>query len=85
MWKEPDEVIVRVNRRVRGWIGYFHYANSSRVFDKKQWQMRERMRRWLWKKHAETQAHYADAYSNERLHNHHGLGNFPMHTKWQNS
>ena len=85
MWKEPDEVIARVNRRVRGWIGYFHYANSSRVFDKMQWQMRERMRRWLWKKHAKTQAHYGDAYSNERLHDHYGLINFPMHTKWQNS
>ena len=85
MWKEPDEVIARVNRRLRGWIGYFHYANSSRVFDKMQWQMRERMRRWLWKKHAKTQAHYGDAYSNERLHDHYGLINFPMHTKWQNS
>jgi hypothetical protein len=47
--------------------------------------MRERMRRWLWKKHAKTQAHYGDAYSNERLHDHYGLINFPMHSKWQNS
>ncbi len=39
MWKESDEIIARVNRRVRGWIGYFHYANSSHVFDKMQWQM----------------------------------------------
>ena len=85
IWKEPDEVIARVNRRVRGWIGYFHYANSSRVFDKMQCQMRERMRRWLWKKHAKTQAHYGDAYSNERLHDHYGLINCPMHTKLQNS
>ena len=85
LWKEPDEVIARINVRVRGWIGYFHYANSSRVFGKMQWQMRERMRRWLWKKHAKTQAHYGDAYSNERLHDHYGLVNFPMHTKWQNS
>jgi group II intron reverse transcriptase/maturase len=60
MWKEPEEVIARVNRRVRGWIGYFHYANSSRVLDKMQWQMRERMRRWLWKKHAKTQAQYGE-------------------------
>jgi RNA-directed DNA polymerase len=85
MWKEPDEVIALVNRRVRGWIGYFHYANSSRVFDKMQWQTRERMRRWQWKKHAKTQGHYGDAYSNERLHDHYGLVNIPMHTKWQNS
>jgi group II intron reverse transcriptase/maturase len=85
LWKKPEEVIARINVRVRGWIGYFHYANSSRVFDKMQWQMRERVRRWLWKKHAKTQAHYGDAYSNERLHDHYGLVKFPMHTKWQTS
>ena len=85
MWKEPEEVIARVNVRVRGWIGYFHYANSAEVFDKMQWQMRERVRRWLWKKHAKTEAQYGNAYSNERLHDHYGLVNFPMHTKWQTS
>lgn len=85
MWKDPEEVIARVNVRVRGWIGYFHYANSAEVFGKMQWQMRERVRRWLWKKHAKTQAQYGNAYSDERLHDHYGLVNFPMHTKWQTS
>lgn len=84
-WKEPEEVIARVNVRVRGWIGYFHHANSSRVFSKMQWQLEERIRRWLWKKHAKTKEHYGEAYSNERLHDHYGLINFPMYTKWQNS
>ncbi|MEI8294658.1 MAG: reverse transcriptase domain-containing protein [bacterium] len=27
--------------------GYFHYANSTQVFGKMPWQMRERVRRWL--------------------------------------
>jgi len=36
MWKEPEEGITRVNRRVRGWIGYFHRDNSYRVFSKMQ-------------------------------------------------
>ena len=57
LWKESEDVIARVNRRARGWIGYFHYANSSRVFNQMQWQLRERMRRWLWKKQAKTKAH----------------------------
>ena len=48
MWKEPEAVFARVNMRVRGWIGYFHYANSSKVFKKMPWQLRQRMRRWLW-------------------------------------
>jgi RNA-directed DNA polymerase len=82
LWKEPQDVFARVNRRVRGWIGYFHYANSGRVFVKMQGQIRERMRRWLWKKHAKTKAQYGEAYSNERLHDHYGLIRFPVHTRW---
>jgi len=50
-----------------------------------QWQLTERIRRWLWKKHAKTKEHYGEAYSEERLHDHYGLINFPMQTKWQNS
>ena len=82
-WKEPEAVIARVNQRVRGWIGYFHYANSAEVFSKMQWQIRERMRRWLWKKQAKTQAHYGNAYNDEQLLHHYGLIKFPLHTKWQ--
>ena len=85
MWKEPEEVIARVNRRVRGGRIYFRYANSVRVFNNMQWQLRERMKRWLWKKQAQTKAHYGKAYSDERLHNHYGLVSFPLRTKWQNS
>ena len=55
------------------------------MFDTMQWQMRERMRRWLWQKHAKTHAHYGAAYSDERLHDHYGLIRFPMHTTWQTS
>ena len=85
MWKEPEAVFARVNQKVKGWIGYFHYANSARVFSKTQGQTRARMRRWLWKKHARTKAHYGKAYCNERLHEHYGLVRFPMHAKWQTS
>lgn len=85
LWKEPEAVIARVNRRVRGWIGYFHYAQSAPVFRKVQWQMRERMRRWLWKKQAKSQAHYGPAYRDERLHEHYGLIRFPMQSQRQNS
>ncbi len=85
LWKDSGYVFTRVNRRVRGWIGYFHYANSAKVFGKMQWQTRERMRRWLWKKHAKSKAHYGQTYNNERLHDHYGLIRFPLTTIWQNS
>ena len=83
LWKSSEEVFAAVNRRLRGWIGYFHYANSTRVFDKMQWNVREKLRRWLWKKHARTEALYGPAYSDESLHDHYGLIRFPMATKWQ--
>lgn len=83
LWKSPKEVFAAVNRRLRGWIGYFHYANSTRVFGKMQWSTRERLRRWLWKKHAKTQARYGLTYSDESLHDQYGLIRFPMYTKWQ--
>ena len=82
---EPEEVITRINRRVRGWIGYFHRDNSYRAFNKMQWQLQERMRRWLWKKNAKVKARYGDAFSSKRLHEHYGLVRFPMQTKWQTS
>ena len=83
--KDVEDVIARINRRVRGWIDYFHYANSSRVFANLQRQVRERVRLWLWKKHARTEARYGRAYSDERLHQHYGLITFPMHAKWRTS
>jgi group II intron reverse transcriptase/maturase len=85
LWKEPDEVIRRINRRVRGWIGYFHYANSSKVFGTMQMQTRDCVRRWLWKKHAKTRAQYGGAYSNQRLHSRYGLICYPLRTNWQSS
>ena len=81
-WKEPEEVFAQVNRQVRGWIGYFHHGNSTKVFGKMQRLMRERMRRWLWKKHAKTRGHYTDPYSNDQLHEHYRLIKFPLQAKW---
>ena len=85
LWKEPSEVIERVNRRVRGWANYFHYANSTKVFGKMQWYLEERTRRWLWRKYGKTQALYGEAYSNQKLHQHYGLYEFPLHTTWKYS
>jgi group II intron reverse transcriptase/maturase len=83
--RQPEEVIRRINRRVRGWIGYFHCANSSKVFGTMQQQTRDRVRRWLWKKHAKTKAQYGGAYSDRQLHTRYGLIRFPLRTNWQTS
>jgi hypothetical protein len=84
LWKNPEEVFIRVNRRVRGWIGYFHYANSAHRFATMERHVQNRLRRWLWNKHARTKVQYDKHYSNERLHEHYRLIRFPLH-KWRSA
>jgi group II intron reverse transcriptase/maturase len=80
-WRTPD-VVADLNRSVRGWSGYFHYGQSPRVFGKlRQW-MRNRMRRWLWRKHRGRHALWTQ-YPDELLHERFGLWQMPTTAKWK--
>lgn len=70
------EVMTGLNRLLRGWSGYFHYRNSSRVMARLNWQVRNRVRRWLWRKHRCTRGLWK-AYPDERLHGQYGLWPLP--------
>jgi len=70
------EVMTGLNRLLRGWSGYFHYRNSSRVMAKLNWQVRNRVRRWLWRKHSCTRGLWK-AYPDARLHGQYGLWPLP--------
>ena len=50
LWRAADEVIPELNRWLKGWGGYFHYANSTRVFDRMNPFVVNRVQRWLWRK-----------------------------------
>ena len=39
---------------LRGWAGYFHYRNSTSVMSDMKRYSRNRLRRWIWRKHACT-------------------------------
>ncbi len=67
LWKQPEEVIRKINQRMRGWAGYFHYGNSMRVLAKLQWYVEARVGRWLWKKHAKTRGRYAPEHTRGQL------------------
>ena len=84
-WRSSGEVTARINRRVSGWAGYFHYANSTRVFGKLDWFTRNRLRRWLWKKHGKKHGLWTEAYSDDRLQDTHGLNPFPINAPWHGS
>jgi RNA-directed DNA polymerase len=70
------EVMTGLNRLLRGWSGYFHYRQSSGVMGKLNWQVRNRLRRWLWRKHGRKRALWSD-YPDQRLHQQYGLWPLP--------
>jgi RNA-directed DNA polymerase len=76
------EVVDDLNKLLRGWSGYFHYRQSTRVFSKTQHWVRDRLRRWLWRKHHCTKALWSD-YPNELLHDHYGLWRLPLRVAWK--
>lgn len=81
-WQRIPEAMSGVNRLLRGWSGYFHYGQSSRVMGKLNWQVRDRVRRWLWRKHGQSQRLWG-TYPDERLHGHYGLWPLPTWAAWK--
>jgi hypothetical protein len=76
------EAVDDLNLLLRGWGGYFHYRQSTRVFNDIQHWVRDRLRRWLWRKHNRTKALWTD-YPNERLHGHYRLWRLPTQVSWK--
>jgi RNA-directed DNA polymerase len=79
----PEEDAIRsVNRKLKGWSGYFHYGNSSKVFARMQRFVCRRVRRWLWRKHKSKGSPY-DRYPDERLYQHYKLWQLPTKVAWK--
>jgi hypothetical protein len=84
-WKEPAEVIQRINQRVRGWSGYFHHGNSTKVFATIQWYVEMRVGGWLWKKHGRRKGKYDATYGRGTLKERYGLFQMPTNAAWRKS
>ena len=82
LWRAEEEVIPEVNRLLKGWGGYFHYGNSTRVFDRLNQYAATRLQRWLWRKNGCTQAPWA-VHSREVLRERHGLYRLPLWAVWK--
>jgi len=80
-WRAVEEVIPEVNRLLKGWGGYFHYANSTRVFDRMNQYVGNRLQRWLWRKHGCTKAQWA-TNPREVLQERYGLYRLPTRAAW---
>ncbi len=82
LWRSAEEVIPEVNRLLKGWGGYFHYANSTRVFDRLNQYAATRLQRWLWRKGGCRQAQWAK-HPREVLRERHGLYQLPTWAAWK--
>lgn len=82
--KRIPEAMAELNRLLRGWGHYFHYGNSSRVMSKLNRQVRERVRRWLWRKHGQKRGLWS-GYPDTRLRAQYGLWTLPERVAWRGS
>ena len=76
------EVMTGLNRLLRGWSGYFHYGQSSRVMGRLNWQVHDRVKRWLCRKHTKPRALWSE-YPDERLQAQYGLWSLPEQAAWK--
>ena len=66
---------------LKGWGGSFHYANSTRVFDRTNQYVANRLQRWLWRKSGGQQALWA-RNPREVLRERYGLYRLPTRAAW---
>ena len=82
LWRSVEEVVPELNRRLKGWAGYFHYGNSTAVMGEVNWYVESALRRWLWRKHGCSRALWT-TYTADDLHERFGLYRMPQTTSWQ--
>ena len=81
LWRPVEEVVPELNRQLKGWTGYFHYGNSSAVMAEVGQYVRNKLQRWLWRKHGCSSALWS-TYTPEDLHERIGLFRMPCWASW---
>ncbi len=79
-----EDLVLEVNRNLRGWSGYFHYRNSTAVFGHVKWHVEERMRTHLRRRF--KLASRAQAYHHlptSKLYGRFGLFKLPTTAGWR--
>jgi RNA-directed DNA polymerase len=67
-----EETIRSLNRKLKGWKGYFQHGNPSHVMGKLEFYIQNKLRRWLWKRHGKPPGQ-SERYSNNALRQNWGL------------
>lgn len=77
----PAEVIADLNRRVRGWVQYFHFRNCTSDMNKLRRYLADRVRNFLRRRRGRRPWVYA-GYTDAILHGRYGLYRIPVYAPW---
>jgi len=78
------DVVRNMNASLCGWVGYFHYRNSSKVLDKVKTQAEERLRTHLMKRHKiKDRGAALQQFPRQKLYAHYGLYKVPTTAGWK--
>ena len=75
-------VLRKVNQITRGWAGAFHYGHSTHGFGQQQLFVRNRLRRWLWRKYSRTHGPF-ELFTDDRLTGQCKLWSWPLTAAWK--
>jgi len=67
---DEEEMIGRLNRKLRGWTNYFDLGAVSRAYNAVNYHVTSRLRRWLCRKHrirGSAYSRYSDRYLHQEL------------------
>lgn len=79
-------LIEEVNQALRGWSGYFHYGNCTKVFGRVRWFTEERVRTQLRRRHkVRTRTRGYERFSYAHLHDVLGLFKLPHTAGWKSA
>ncbi len=83
----PREDVVRnLNASLRGWVGYFHYRNSSKVLGKVKTYAEDRLRNHLMKRHKiRNRGEALQRFPRQKLYADHGLFKVPITARWKSA
>lgn len=78
------DVVRNMNASLRGWVGYFHYRNSSKVLDKVKMHAEDRLRTHLMKRHKISDRGTAlKRFPRQKLYANYGLYQVPKTVVWK--
>jgi hypothetical protein len=73
-----------LNASLRGWTGYFHHRNSSKVFRNVRMHVEERLRTHLRRRHKlQSRASVYHRFPNHSLYKRYGLFKLPTTAGWK--